>query len=70
MHLAQTSCRAESRVLGPSLPPLFSGATVVLLADAARFARRSLGDRWFADETYVKVNRVWRYVTGPLTSTG
>ncbi len=33
-----------------------------LPADAARFARRSPGDRWFVDETYVKVNGVWRYV--------
>jgi IS6 family transposase len=33
-----------------------------LLADAARFARRSPGDLWFVDETYVKVNGVWRYV--------
>lgn len=33
-----------------------------LLTDAARFARRSPGDRWFVDETYVKVNGVWRYV--------
>jgi len=33
-----------------------------LLADAARFTRHSPGDRWFADETYVKVNGVWRYV--------
>ncbi len=33
-----------------------------LLADAARFTRSSPGDRWFVDETYVKVNRVWRYV--------
>ena len=33
-----------------------------LLADAARFCRHSLGDRWFVDETYVKVNGVWRYV--------
>ena len=33
-----------------------------LLADAARFARRSPGDRWFVDETYVKVNGIWRYV--------
>jgi len=32
------------------------------LADAARFCRHSPGDRWFADETYVKVNGVWRYV--------
>ncbi|NJC83114.1 IS6 family transposase [Planosporangium mesophilum] len=33
-----------------------------LLADAARFSRHSPGDRWHADETYVKVNGVWRYV--------
>ena len=33
-----------------------------LFADAARFARHSPGDRWFVDETYVKVNGVWRYV--------
>jgi transposase-like protein len=33
-----------------------------LLADAARFARHSPGDRWFVDETYMKVNGVWRYV--------
>jgi transposase-like protein len=33
-----------------------------LLADAARFARHSPGDRWFVDETYVKVCGVWRYV--------
>src|SRR5258705_1031224 len=33
-----------------------------LLADAARFARHAPGDRWFVDETYVRVNGVWRYV--------
>jgi transposase-like protein len=33
-----------------------------LLADAARFCRHSPGGRWFVDETYVKVNGVWRYV--------
>jgi hypothetical protein len=33
-----------------------------LLADAARFTRHSPGDRWFVDETYVKVNGVRRYV--------
>jgi transposase-like protein len=33
-----------------------------LLADAARFCRHSPGDRWFCDETYVKVNGAWRYV--------
>jgi transposase-like protein len=33
-----------------------------LLADAARFARHSPGDRWHVDETYVKINGFWRYV--------
>jgi transposase-like protein len=32
------------------------------LADAALFARHAAGDRWFVDETYVKVNGVWRYI--------
>jgi transposase-like protein len=33
-----------------------------LLADAARPCRHALGDRWQADETYVKVAGQWRYV--------
>ncbi|GAA4562554.1 IS6-like element IS6100 family transposase [Micromonospora coerulea] len=33
-----------------------------LLADAAGFCRHSPGDWWHVDETYVKVNGVWRYV--------
>src|SRR5436190_5594167 len=32
------------------------------LADAARPCRHAVGDRWFVDETYVKVARRWRYV--------
>lgn len=33
-----------------------------LFADAARITRHSPGDRWFVDETYVKVNGIWRCV--------
>jgi IS6 family transposase len=33
-----------------------------LLAEAARPCRHALGDRWFVDETYVKVAGRWRYV--------
>jgi len=37
-----------------------------LPADAAR---HSPGDRWFVDETYVRVNAVWRYVYRAIDST-
>jgi transposase-like protein len=33
-----------------------------LLADAARFARHRVGNRWFVDETYVKVAGRWVYL--------
>ena len=33
-----------------------------LLAEAACPCRHAVGDRWFVDETYVKVAGRWRYV--------
>ena len=33
-----------------------------LLAEAARPCRHRVGDRWWVDETYVKVSARWRYV--------
>ena len=33
-----------------------------LVIEAARPSRHSVGDRWFVDETYVRVGGVWRYV--------
>ena len=33
-----------------------------LLADAARPCRHRAGDRWFVDETYVRVAGRWRYI--------
>ena len=33
-----------------------------LIVDAARPCRHAAGDRWFVDETYVKVAGTWRYV--------
>jgi IS6 family transposase len=37
-----------------------------LLIHAARPCRRSVGGRWFVDETYVKVAGTWRYVYGAV----
>jgi transposase-like protein len=35
---------------------------IPLLIDAARSCRHAAGDRWFVDETYVKVARRWVYL--------
>jgi IS6 family transposase len=41
-----------------------------LLAEAARFVRHAPRDRWFVDETYVKVNGVGRYVYRAIDQDG
>jgi len=41
-----------------------------LLADAARPCRHLVGDRWFVDETYVKVAGRWRYIYRPIDQFG
>jgi IS6 family transposase len=41
-----------------------------LLIDTARPCRHSVGDRWFVDETYVKVGGVWRYVYSAVDQYG
>ncbi len=41
-----------------------------VVVEAARTCRHVPGDRWFVDETYVKVNGRWTYLYGRSTSTG
>jgi transposase-like protein len=41
-----------------------------LLAEAARPCRHAVGDRWFVDETYVKVAGRWRYVDRAIDQFG
>src|SRR5829696_1001404 len=41
-----------------------------LLIDAARPCRHATGDRWFVDETYVRVARRWRYLYRAVDSLG
>jgi transposase-like protein len=42
----------------------------LLVIDAARPCRRSVGDRWFVDETSVKVAGVWRSVYRAIDQRG
>jgi IS6 family transposase len=41
-----------------------------LLIDAARPCRHTPGDRWFADETYVKIARRWVYLYRAIDQLG
>ena len=41
-----------------------------LLAEAARPCRHAVGNRWWVDETYVKVAGRWRYVYRAIDQTG
>jgi transposase, IS6 family len=41
-----------------------------LLAEAARPCRYAVGDRWFVDETHVKVAGHWRYVDRAIDQFG
>jgi len=41
-----------------------------LLVDAARPCRHRVGERWYVDETYVKVTGQWRYVYKPVDQYG
>lgn len=41
-----------------------------LIIDAARPCRHAAGDRWFVDETYVKVAGTWRYVYRAVDQNG
>ena len=41
-----------------------------ILIDAADPFRYAVGDRWFVDETYVKVSGVWRYVYRAIDDDG
>jgi transposase-like protein len=40
------------------------------LIDAARPCRHQAGDRWFVDETYVRVAGIWRYVYRAIDQRG
>ncbi len=41
-----------------------------LIVEAARPCRHAVGDRWFVDETYVKVAGTWRYVYRAVDQNG
>lgn len=41
-----------------------------VLIEASQPCRHAVGDRWFVDETYVKVSGVWRYVYRAVDENG
>src|ERR1700736_276490 len=41
-----------------------------LFVDAARPCRHSVGDRWFVDETYVKISGRWCYLYRAVDQVG
>ena len=57
----RASRRTWRRGRQPHLAPLGPRFTPLLI-DAARPRRHAVGQRWFVDETYVKVAGVWRNV--------
>jgi len=56
---AEAASRPAQRDGRPTLPRLLRSEW---FADAGRPLRHATGDRWFVDETYVKVAGRWRHL--------